>query len=107
MPRVQLNRRCFLLLSFLAALCFPSSTLAQDQDDVVRVETNLVIVNVTVTDKDGHYVTKLKLSDFKIFEDAREVHPPFIKSSSVRKPQFARLFLWIPLEAWRADFRWH
>ncbi len=43
---------------------------SQDQDDdVVRVSTDLVVVNATVIDKDGKFVTGLKRGDFQIFED--------------------------------------
>ncbi len=44
----------------------------QDQDDVVRVSTDLVVVNVTVLDKDGKFVPRLKGTDFRIFEDGAE-----------------------------------
>jgi Ca-activated chloride channel family protein len=44
---------------------------AQD-DDVVRVESDLVVLNVTVTDKQGNYVHKIPKRDFKIFEDGVE-----------------------------------
>ena len=36
---------------------------------VLRVEVNLVLLNVAVTDSKGHYVTGLRPSDFMIFED--------------------------------------
>jgi Ca-activated chloride channel family protein len=42
------------------------------QDDVIRVDTNLVTVHVTVLDRDGRYVTNLKKEDFQIFEDEIE-----------------------------------
>ncbi|MDX6576389.1 MAG: Ca-activated chloride channel [Blastocatellia bacterium] len=45
---------------------------AQDQDDVVRVNTDLVVLNATVLDKDGKFVPGLKLTDFQIFEDGAE-----------------------------------
>src|SRR6266704_2864198 len=42
----------------------------QDQDDdVVRVSTDLVVVNVTVIDKDGNFLKGLKRTDFQILED--------------------------------------
>lgn len=42
----------------------------QDQDDdVVRVTTDLVVVNATVVDKDGRFVPGLKRPDFQVFED--------------------------------------
>jgi Ca-activated chloride channel family protein len=36
------------------------------------VESELVLLNVTVTDKQGRYVHKLTRPDFKVFEDGRE-----------------------------------
>ena len=36
---------------------------------VLRVEVNLVLLNVAVTDNKGHYVTGLRPSDFAVFED--------------------------------------
>ncbi len=42
---------------------------AQPQNPVLRVEVNLVLLNVAVTDSKGHYVTGLRPSDFQIFED--------------------------------------
>lgn len=42
-----------------------------DEDDVVRVETQLVSVPTVVTDRNGKPLTGLKASDFQIFEDGR------------------------------------
>lgn len=45
----------------------------QDQDDdVVRVNTDLVVLNATVLDKEGKFVPGLKRTDFRIFEDGEE-----------------------------------
>ena len=41
-----------------------------DQDEVVRITTNLVQVDVVVT-KDGKQVTSLKAEDFELFEDGK------------------------------------
>ena len=56
----------FLLFTFY----FPG--FAQNNDDVIRVETNLVSFEVTVTDKNGKPVRGLNAKDFKIFEDDAE-----------------------------------
>ena len=48
-----------------------ASSRAQD-DDVVRVESDLVVLNVTITDKDGKFVHKIPRRDFKVFEDGAE-----------------------------------
>lgn len=44
----------------------------QDQDDVVRVSTELVILNATVLDKNGKFVAGIKPNEFRIFEDGTE-----------------------------------
>lgn len=41
-------------------------------DEVVRIETNLITIPVSVFDRDGLYIPGLRQSDFKIFEDGVE-----------------------------------
>lgn len=45
---------------------------SQDEDGVLRVNTDLVVLNVTATDVNGDYVRGLTRADFKVFEDGRE-----------------------------------
>lgn len=40
-----------------------------DDDEVIRVETNLVTFPVSVLDRDGRFVSGLRQSDFQIYED--------------------------------------
>jgi Ca-activated chloride channel family protein len=77
---------------FALALLFTNHSLAQQDsdDDVVRVESDLVVLNVTVTDKQGKYVHKIPRSDFKVFEDGRE-QP--IDTFSVEETPFAAAIL--------------
>src|SRR5215831_3280607 len=42
---------------------------SEPSEEVISVETNLIVVNVTVTDALENYVSGLKLEDFKILED--------------------------------------
>lgn len=60
---------------------------------MVRVNTDLVVLNVTVTDKSGQYVPGLKLADFKIFEDGKEVTPQLISSFDMHESPFASVVL--------------
>src|SRR5713226_1512974 len=51
----------------------PSFSFAQQQaDDVVRVNTDLVLLNATVLGKDGKFVSGLRRADFQILEDGKE-----------------------------------
>ena len=72
-------RRWLILLSFF--LFITNTAIAQDDDDVVRVNTELVVINVTVTDGAGNYVRKLRASDFQVFEDGKLVDPKLIVGS--------------------------
>ena len=82
------------LLPVLTLLLFFSSpSQAQDDDDVVRVNTDLVVLNVTVTDKSGAYVPGLRLADFKVYEDGKEVSPKLISSFNVQEAPFASVVL--------------
>jgi Ca-activated chloride channel family protein len=58
----------------LSGLNFPSR--AQDpqetDDDIVRVETDLVVLNVTATNEGGAYVHGLERGNFKVYEDGKE-----------------------------------
>jgi VWFA-related protein len=78
-------------LWLLLLICPPLRS--QQDDDVIRVNTELVVLNVTVTDKSGQYVPGLRLSDFSIFEDGKQVLPEGISSFSVHESPFASVVL--------------
>src|SRR5688572_2103082 len=67
-----------LCLLFLLALSFVTDVSAQDktptkseEDEVVRVDTELVDVPVIVIDKAGKPVLNLKQNNFAVFEDGK------------------------------------
>ena len=79
---------------FLLAILFLNAVVIKAQDeDVVRVNSDLVVLNVTVTDKAGQYVKGLKLADFKIYEDGVEVQPTMISSFSLQESPYAAVVL--------------
>lgn len=45
---------------------------AQDRDDVIKIDTELVAFEVTVVDKNGKPVRNLKEDEFRVFEDGVE-----------------------------------
>lgn len=83
------------LLIVLFSIGFDQSSIlhAQDDDEVVRVNTDLVVLNVTVTDQAGQYVPGLKLADFKIFEDGKEIPSQLVASFSLHESPFASVVL--------------
>ena len=82
------------LIFSVTLFCFIgcAAALAQD-DEVVRVNTDLVVLNVTVLDKDGRYVPGLKLADFKVFDEGREVPIKLITSFAAQESPFAAVIL--------------
>jgi Ca-activated chloride channel family protein len=59
---------------------------SEPAEDVITMETNLIVVNVTVTDALENYVSGLKIEDFKILED---LAPQRILDLSVEEAPFA------------------
>jgi VWFA-related protein len=54
--------------AFAALLCLAGAPRAQD-DEPIRVESNLVVLNVGVADRKGEAVTDLTRGDFAVYED--------------------------------------
>lgn len=61
-----------LTVLILALTAFSFAVRAQNTDDVIRVDTELVAFEVTVSDKDGKPVRGLAAKDFKVFENGVE-----------------------------------
>lgn len=57
----------------------PTAT-PEGEDEVIRVETNLVTMPVSVLDRDGRFISGLQQRDFKIFEDGVEQKLDFFQS---------------------------
>ena len=55
--------------AFAALLCLFGAARAQDQDDTVHVESNLVVLNVGVADHKGKSLTDLTRGEFAVYED--------------------------------------
>ncbi len=80
----------------ILCLAFPGThalVASSQDDDVVRVDTDLVVLNVTVTDKEGRYVPGLRLSDFTVYEDGKQVPIQLISSFSLQESPFASVVL--------------
>jgi Ca-activated chloride channel homolog len=62
----------------------PSGPEEVDSSDVIRVNTTLVTIPVSVMDRDGRYVPNLQKEEFRIWEDGVEQEVAFFQS--VDKP---------------------
>jgi VWFA-related protein len=56
---------------------------AADQPAVIRVDTRLVVLPVTVVDKSGHFVTNLPETAFQVFENGVQQHIKVFKREDV------------------------
>jgi VWFA-related protein len=60
-----------ILAGTLPVILLSSSLLSQQSGSVFHVQTELVLVNVTVRDKKGNFVRNLKPEDFTVLEDGK------------------------------------
>lgn len=60
-----------LALSAVGLAQSPTPTPGGQNEDVVRISTSLVQIDVLVTDKDGKQITDLKQSDFELLQDGK------------------------------------
>src|SRR5262245_8530121 len=59
----------------------PSATPpVKEEDEVIKVETNLVTMPVSVLDRDGRFIAGLTQKDFKIYENGVEQQVDYFQS---------------------------
>ena len=85
------RRRRFFFTWLLLCLCgcLAGFEAAQDPDEVVRIDTDLVSFEVTVTDKNGRLVPNLRREDFLLFEEGVERPIEFfqpVRKTGERRP---------------------
>lgn len=62
----------FCLLCFLTFAAFAQKPTPTPDDDVVKISTNLIQIDVIVTDNKGKIATDLKPEDFEIYENGKK-----------------------------------
>jgi Ca-activated chloride channel homolog len=88
-PAFQISRFGFLLPAILFCL-FATSAFSQTDDDIIKIDSSLVVLNATITDSTGKPATDLKQNLFKIFEDGIEQTVSFFET---RETPFAAVVL--------------
>ena len=74
---MSINNR-YLMMTILILVVW-SSAQAQD-DEVIKIDTNLVTVNVSVTDAKNRHLPGLKAEDFLVTDQGQRVRPEFFDS---------------------------
>jgi Ca-activated chloride channel homolog len=67
-------------------------------DDVVRIDTNLVTVPVSITDRDGRFVPDLRKEDFRVYEEGVEQEVAYF--AAVEKPFTVVLMVDTSVSTW-------
>lgn len=84
--KLHFTAHCLLLI-FIG---FASIISAQNNDDVISVESSLVVLNATITDARGKPALGLKQTQFKVYEDGQEQKLDFFEAE---KAAFAAVIL--------------
>ena len=73
-----------ILLLIMCAITAPLAQTPTEQPteeyDIVKIDTNLVILNISVTDQKNHPITGLKSNDFLIKDEGATITPQFFHS---------------------------
>lgn len=88
--RLTVAGRLYLTLIFSIAVFggLAPSAFAQKEGEVIKVDTELVTFEVSVTDSEGRPVRNLSPGDFQVFDDGIERKPDFFEA--VRKAEEGR-----------------
>ncbi|MGI8655055.1 MAG: VWA domain-containing protein [Pyrinomonadaceae bacterium] len=92
-PRNSLT--CFATIALVCCVSFPFFASKQQQqqgedEDVVRVNTDLIVLNATIVDSKGEYLHHLRRADFELREDGNK---QTISNFSVEETPFAAVVL--------------
>jgi VWFA-related protein len=74
----RFSHKAVIAILIVAGMTLPSARAYQD-DQVLRLETDLVLIEATVTDKDGNFIRDLKAEDFVIYEDGQQQNVDFFE----------------------------
>jgi len=73
--------RAIALLCIVEAFALIAPALEYQNDQVIKLETDLVTIDATVTDKDGNFIRKLTQDDFLVYEDGQPQKLEFFEAN--------------------------
>jgi Ca-activated chloride channel homolog len=81
MLKAIIHRQALAVILTAAVIIAPA--LAQKDDQVIKIESNLIVVDTTVTDKNGNFIRNLKAEDFAVYEDGELQKIDFFEAGEV------------------------
>jgi Ca-activated chloride channel family protein len=82
--------KLFFFVALSSLLIFPTYLFAQKDDDVISVDSSIVVMNAAITDSSGKAVSGLTQKQFRVFEDGIEQQ---IVSFETEETPFAAVIL--------------
>lgn len=80
----SISKVIFVFSLFFIFICFSQNLSAQEtEDDVIKVDSSIVVLNATITESDGKSVAGLKKNQFRVFEDGKEQEINFFQAEEV------------------------
>lgn len=65
----------------IAAIMLVTSGFARQDDKAIKLKSDLVVIDATVTDKNGNFIRDLKAEDFAVYEDNNQQRIDFFEAS--------------------------
>ncbi len=73
--------RAIALICIIEAFALITPALEYQNDQVIKLETDLVTIDATVTDKEGNFIRKLTQDDFQVYEDGQPQKLEFFEAN--------------------------
>lgn len=79
-----------LYISLILILTLSTSVFAQDDEEIINIDSQLVVLNASITDKNGEPAFELKKNQFEVFEDGTKQEVAFFNT---QKTPYAAVIL--------------
>lgn len=73
--------RAIAVLCIVGTIALVSPAFPQRSDQVIKLQTDLVTIDTTVTDKNGTFIRKLNAEDFVVYEDGQRQKLEFFEAN--------------------------
>ena len=73
--------RAIAFLCIVEAFALIAPALEYQNDQIIKLETDLVTIDATVTDKDGNFIRKLTQDDFVVYQDGQPQKLEFFEAN--------------------------